>query len=219
MAYWAEPSPTAHHRPVGMGELHADRRRQPEAQAAPGAEEVAAGTVEADAVAHGQGGRGRLQDDDGVVGDDVGQRGDGGRRAYRILLVGRLGPRALLGDRTTIGLAHLLEQGGHGEPDVGHDGVVGTGGGAAGDRARRVEGNGGRVLELAVPVVHGNRHEDRTQRRQGGQVDGAGQRQRDVLGPRWLVAELHQRIGACAPRRDLSGWPAGSSGSGSADRR
>ncbi len=54
----------AHHRPRRLGQLHADGRGDPEAQAAAGAEVVAAGRRDAQPVAQRQRARRRLQHDD-----------------------------------------------------------------------------------------------------------------------------------------------------------
>ena len=60
-------------RAVGLGELDADRGGEAEAEAAAGAEVVAAGPREPQLVAQRQGAGGRLEDDDPVLGQDLGQ--------------------------------------------------------------------------------------------------------------------------------------------------
>ena len=70
---------------------------------------------------------------------------------------------------------------------------LGVGHGAAGHAARDGPGRLG-VVGLDVPVVHRDRDERRAAGRQGGVVDGAGQRRRHVLGARGLVAPLDERV-------------------------
>ena len=73
------------------------------------------------------------------------------------------------------------------------------------------------VVDLGVPVVHRDRDEGRALRRQRRQVGGPGERQRDVLGARRLVAPLDQRmrhpgrvaVGQVRLHRDQRAAPAG----------
>jgi hypothetical protein len=50
------------------------------------------------------------------------------------------------------------------------------------------------LVDLGGPVVHRQRDERRALRRQGGDLDPAGERQRNVLGPRRLEAPLDERV-------------------------
>ena len=71
-------------RAVGLGELHADRGGEAEAEAAAGGEVVAAGAREAQLVAQGEGAGGRLEHDDPVLGEDLAERGVHGRGVERV---------------------------------------------------------------------------------------------------------------------------------------
>ena len=76
-----------------------------------------------------------------------------------------------------------------------------------GERAHRLRVGRGAAVDLAVdrrlgvagidldpPVVHRQRDEDGTARRQAGEVGAVGEGQRHVLGPRRLVRPLDQRV-------------------------
>ncbi len=71
--------------------------------------------------------------------------------------------------------------------------AAGIGRGRPADRAVQREARGV-LLGLGGPVVHRDRHEHRALRRQRGEVRGAGDRVRDVLGARRLEAPLDERV-------------------------